>query len=353
MATSTPLEIVQSYVDLLIMQYLNKTNASATTRLLSSPPIMPQTTVQEILFTPPPTSGSFVLSYGGESSASISWDSDAAAIQVILRALTGLSAVTVTGTILSSLSVTFTNVAAPGDLLVLVSSTLRTITATTEITIAETDVTLPIAVENGFNLIPGTDLAVGVQLDTLAKYVGVTRDGPGFSQPISLSDADFISLIRMGIFKNYSGSSLATIQQFLFEFFPGQIYVFDYANMTMTYIMSQAVGSQELAQLFVTEGILPQPMAVRVSVFYVPTTNLFSFRTYEHESVNGEPFNNYNTYVTTWPWLTYGYLVAIGSTIYYSPLTLYFSFRTYGTPSTLAPFNNYSVYQTIWPFKTY
>lgn len=353
MATNTPIEIVKSYVDLLIMQYLNKPNASGTIQTLSGPPIMPQTSVQEFVFNPPPTSGSFVVSYNGESSASIAWNDDASTIQTILRSITGLSSVTVTGSISTSLVVTFEGVLAPALMFVLMSSTLTSISGDTEVSITETDVTLPVAVQDGFNLVQGTDIAVGNQLDILGKYVGVGRNGSGFTQPITLNDHDYLSLIRMAIFKNSSGSSLATIQSFLNEFFPNQIYVYDYQNMRMTYIISQDVGSQELAQLFVTEGIIPKPMGVGLTVFYVPFTNLFSFRTYQHEVVNGSPFNTYATYNLNWPWLTYGYLVSINSMIYIIPITLFFSFRTYSSPSSLAPFNEYAGYQTIWPWRSY
>lgn len=353
MATQTPIEIVEAYVALLIMQYLNKERASGTIRILSGPGLIPQVSIQELSFMPPPSSGSFIVSYGGVNSAPISWDDEAADVQTILRAVTGLSDVTVTGSFGSRFQVSFDGVAPPADMLILISSTLQTITTTTEITISEIDTTLPIAVQDAFNLVPGTTLAQGDQLNVLGDYVGVARTGPGFAQTITLDDADYTTLIRMGIFKNSSGSSLATIQNFLYEFFPNQIYVFDYANMSMTYIISQAVGSQDLAQMFVTQGLIPKPMGVSLLVFYVPTANLFSFRTYDHPSVNGSPMNDYNDYNTDWPFLDYRYLVSDGSMIIIIPNDFFFSFRTYASPSNLAPLNDYVGYQSAWPFLTY
>lgn len=166
---------------------------------------------------------------------------------------------------------------------------------------------LPVSVQDAFNLIEGTTIAVGDQLDILGKYAGVTRSGQGFFAPITLDDADFISLIRIAIVQNSSGSSLATIQQNLFDFFAGGMLVFDYKDMSMTYYISSTVGSIDLVQLFVTEGLLPRPMAVFVNIIiYAPVIDkFFSFRTYDLPVTNGEPFNDYADYQEDWPWLSY------------------------------------------------
>lgn len=163
---------------------------------------------------------------------------------------------------------------------------------------------LPVAVQNAFEI--GT--AEGVQLDVLGKYAGVTRSGNGFTGPITLNDADFTSLIKVAIIKNNSGSSLYDIQLLLNQFFPGQLFVFDGADMQISYFMSSMVGSQDLAQLFVTEGILPKPMGVELaSLIYLPiVTGLFGFRTYESDGgPNISPFNTYADYQMDRPWLSY------------------------------------------------
>lgn len=309
MADETPLEIVEYYRNLLIMQYAGGPKAAGTIGATVAPIIIPQTSVQEVSFSLVPTSGSFVLSWDDIASASIAWNDSSATIQTKLRAITGLSSVVVTGEISDgSFSVTFTNVSAPAALLVVNSSTLQASAVDVSITIAETDVTLPIAVVNGFNLV-GDEIAVGAQLDVLGKYVGVSRTGPGFVSVITLDDAQYLTLIQMAIIKNAAGSSLSVIQDFVYQFFPGQMFVYDFANMTMNYIISQAIGSQELMQLFITEGLLPKPMAVLIQLYYPPSANLFSFRTYQHEAYNGEPFNNYADYQEDWPWLSYHHLV--------------------------------------------
>lgn len=122
---------------------------------------------------------------------------------------------------------------------------------------------LPLAVQNAFNM-DGT--AVGVQLDILGKYAGVTRNGTSLSGlAITLDDADFFKLIQMSIITNSEGSDLFTIEQLLNNAFPGQIFVFDHKMMRLSYLINTSIGSQDLLQLFITEGLLPKPMGVQLA----------------------------------------------------------------------------------------
>lgn len=165
---------------------------------------------------------------------------------------------------------------------------------------------LPTQVMNAFNL-TGDDVAEGVQLDVLGKYAGVARTGIGFTGSITLDDDEFLSLIQMAIVRNSSGSSLSDISSLLHMFFPGQILPFDYANMHMSYLVSSTVGSQELIQLFVTEGLLPKPMGVTLSlIIYADVIDrFFGFRTYLTAPTNNTPFNSYTDYDMDSPWLSY------------------------------------------------
>ncbi len=165
---------------------------------------------------------------------------------------------------------------------------------------------LPIDVQNAYNML-GDSIAQGVQLDVIGKYVGVTRTGQGFTSQITLSDADFLIFIQMAIISNSASSSLSAIQDFIHQFFAGQVLVFDYQNMHMSYLISSSVGSQDLIQLLVTEGRLPRPMGVSLSVvIYVPIIDtFFGFRTYRLPATNSSPFNSYTDYQTDRPWLSY------------------------------------------------
>ncbi len=302
MTTSTR-ALVAYYADLLILQYIGKARAYATIEATIAPVVMPQTSVQTITFAEAPASGSFVLSYDGVPTAAIDWNDSAASIQTELRTIPGLGDITVAGEIAGLVvTITFTGVTAPAELLELDSSTLNV----DDPVLAETDLILPLAVQNGFNL-TGSEIAVGAQLDVLGKYAGVSRSGLGFTQNITLDDDDFLSLIQMAIAKNSAGSSLYEIQALMHQFFPDQILIFDYQNMRMSYLISTAVGSQDLIQLFVTEGLLPAPMAVQVAlIIYAPIiTDFFGFRTYDAAAYNSSPFNTYADYQMDWPWLSY------------------------------------------------
>lgn len=186
--------------------------------------------------------------------------------------------------------------------------------------IAQTDTTqptLPLLLAQAFNIstIYGSTLAVGVQLDILAKYVGVSRNSTSFAGgAITLSDADLITLIQFGIINNANGSSLSQIQALIHQFFSGEVQVFDYANMYMSYLINSSLGSQNLIQALVNEGLLPAPMGVGVAApIYAPSTvinSFFAFRTYTQAAAsNTSPANTYSSYHTTYPWLTYSYAV--------------------------------------------
>lgn len=162
---------------------------------------------------------------------------------------------------------------------------------------------LPLLVQAAY----AVDTAVGVQLDVLGKYVGVSRNTYDFSGPISLSDTDFRVLIRLAITNNNSGSSLYDIQNVIHIFFASALQVFDYANMQMDYFFDTSIGSNHLAEVFVKQKLLPKPMGVQLgSLIYVPNvTNIFGFRTYVLAQMNISPFNSYSTYHTDWTWISY------------------------------------------------
>lgn len=292
----------QYYPGLLIIEYATKPKAYGMVRTNTVPFLMPQVSVQEIEFLVPPSSGSFKLSYDGVVTSTLNWNSSAGAVQTALRAIPGLEDVVVTGSSAGSFIITFEGVSAPAYILEVVDSTLDN-----PATVTETDLIIPLAVQNAFNLI-GNDTAVGVQLDVLGKYMGVSRTSRGvFGQVVVLNDLDFLMLIRFAILINTAQSDLATIQTLVHQIFPGQMQVFDYQDMRMSYIISSVIGSQDLIQAVLSEGLLPRPMAVQISsVIYVPDiASVFGFSTYEQPAYNTTPFNDYADYHTDWRWLTY------------------------------------------------
>ncbi len=324
----TTIGLVTYYAKLLVRQYSNKPKAVATIETSVVPVIMPQTTVETITFSPVPTAGAFLLTYGdSDSFITVNWNDSAATIQAALRMLPpetvsggdaataeftdvisggnadttifqnllnggnaygfNLSQIMVTGSIASgTLTITFFGIVPPAGLLDVLSSTLTNGSTSILPIVTETDLTLPLAVQAGYQ-VTGSP-ATGVQLDVLAKYAGVTRTGYGFTAQITLDDADFLSLIQMAIIKNNSGSSLATIQALLFQFFPLTVTVVDYANMNMAFYISSAVASEDLVELFVTENVLPVPMAVGYSVISYDALNAFGFEGSVHSGGFGD-----------------------------------------------------------------
>lgn len=168
---------------------------------------------------------------------------------------------------------------------------------------------LPVSVQDAFNL----DSAVGVQLDVIGKYAGVTRNGYTFDGPVTLNDSDFRLLIKIAIVQNSAGSSLYDIQSLLNIFFPGTLFIFDHKNMVIDYFFDSNEGSVELVEFFVKQGSLPKPMGVRIgSVIFAPDlTHFFGFRTYSVPAYNVVPFNSYDDFRTDWFFLSYADSVSL------------------------------------------
>lgn len=151
------------------------------------------------------------------------------------------------------------------------------------------------------------DTAVGVQLDVLAKYAGVSRLAKTFTTTIVLTDDELRFMIKMKIVQNNSGSSLYDIQYLLVNYLDGALKVFDFKNMALSYYFDSAFGSEQLAEAFVEQGLLPKPMGVQLAslIYIADLDNIFGFRTYDLPAVDVSGFNTYDDYETDRPWLSY------------------------------------------------
>ena len=195
------------------------------------------------------------------------------------------------------------------QLLIIFNNSLLSSGISPIITITETDLILPLAVQNCFDL----NNAIGVQLDILGKYAGVTRTINTPTQTINLNDADFTTLIKFAIVQNNSGSSLATIEQNLNIFFAGNFTVTDYKNMNMSYIFSQSIGSTNLFSALIQENLIPKPMGVGYSVLVPPVVDAyFGYSLYEEGAVNPvvKPYNTYESVNTGWLYLDYNNFIS-------------------------------------------
>lgn len=314
---TTTTELKQYYADLLTLQYKGKPRAYETVKAVVQPLLMPQTSEITITLSKIPLTGSFDLRYGAASvtTINVAYSATASSIQANLRTLSGLSAVTVSGSPAEGfITVKMLGVTPVSELLYASNVTMQSIgSVPVTVSILETDKILPLAVQDAFNILPGFTPAVGTQLEVLGKYAGVKRNGRGFSTFLTLSDSDFLLLIKMAIGRNSAQSDLASIDQFLSDFFPGQIFVYDYDNMHLGYFIAPGSISSDLLQAFIGQGLLPKPMGVTISpiIYSVNNELLFGFNTYTTVNPYASPFNSYTNYSQTVTWLTYAYIVVI------------------------------------------
>ncbi len=110
--------------------------------------------------------------------------------------------------------------------------------------------------------------------------------------------------MRAAIDKNKSGSSLYDIDVLLETHFGSSVVVFDYLDMEISYLASTLGPTADVLALFISQGFLPKPMGVGVSITYAPDILFFGFSTYSGDTGLNKPFNNYSS-IQPWPWLTY------------------------------------------------
>lgn len=167
---------------------------------------------------------------------------------------------------------------------------------------------LPVASQNAFDL----ETAIGAQLDVIAKYVGATRYGYDNAGAKTLTDAELRTYIKLCITKNSSQSTLYYIQGYLLSYFEGQIRVYDYKTMRISYLLDSSVISTSFAQFLVQVEALPKPPAVQQSsVISYPDLDWF-FGTSQYPpsgtapiSFNVTPFNLYSSVDPSTHWVSY------------------------------------------------
>lgn len=301
MATESTRELAEYYAKLLILQYVGLPKAFNTILSIVSPILMPQTSAQSIKFSPNPSSGTFVLNYDGVDTAAINWNDNAETITAILQAIPELSQVVVDGSIVDGLNVTFLGLIGIAKLLTVSSNNLN---QEIKITIIETDLILPLAVQNAFDL----ETAVGVQLDILGKYTGAKREIVLKNQTIILSDDEFRVLIKFAIARNNAGTSLANAENIFNQFFPGNFIIFDYKTMYVSFIFGSSIANKNVFLAIIEEGILPIPMAVGYNAIIPPVVGQFfgySFYDEDGEPHGNKPYNDYDDFHEDWIYLTY------------------------------------------------
>lgn len=147
----------------------------------------------------------------------------------------------------------------------------------------------------------------GYQLDVIGKYQGVSRTAYTFTRQITLNDGQFRTLIQLAIIKNTSGSSLQEIDELINNYFGEQLKVFDFGNMRIGYMLESGLANQDLAEVMITQGLLPKPAGVTLSstILFPVLDSFFGYATAKG-GVNpkNRPYNTAGDYQTTWPWVT-------------------------------------------------
>jgi hypothetical protein len=202
---------------------------------------------------------------------------------------------------------------------------------------------LMISVRDGYDL----DTAVGRQLDIIGKYLGedrtitgttFTREYFGFSEygdvsPFDfnpyivygatppdvqyrryeessqslydLNDDEYRQILRFKLVQNYSDASNQDIDDFLDAYFGSSVIFTDRENMTISYIFQDTV--ERLVTIAQSEGLLPRPAGVGLSVSFVPDiNNIYSFSSYGMDAPDfGVGFSEYGV-TPVGSWLEYG-----------------------------------------------
>lgn len=314
--TTATREINKYYAALLPLQYKGRPKARATIEAAVSPIVMHQTSYQEISFDAVPDAGYIFVKTDQASmtAVAINWNSNTATITVALKLLPGYSNIQVKGSPAEkSVKIWLYGLEPLAPLIVIDENTLTAGGDPVGVVVEELNETLPLSVQNGFDVRPGSQTAVGKQLDVLGKYVGANRIGRGFSTFVNLTDDEYLLLIRAAIGRNYAKSSLADIDNFLATFFPDQIFVYDYGNMRLGYFISPGTLSSNLLQTFIGQGLLPKPMGVKIApiIYSLSDELLFGFNSYSKVNQFASGFNSYSDYSSNVTWLTYGYVITL------------------------------------------
>lgn len=142
------------------------------------------------------------------------------------------------------------------------------------------DPILPLAIIPAFNI----QTAVGQQLEFMAESIGGSRYGTNLSgQAVTLNDSDYRLLLQAVQARNYLRATTAEIDSFISRFFSGILRVRDEQEMRMSYTYLATLGTQNWAELFITQKFLPRPLGVEMD--FVIGANFFGCRTY----LNGPP----------------------------------------------------------------
>lgn len=113
--------------------------------------------------------------------------------------------------------------------------------------------------------------------------------------PYTLTDAELKFCINFLIIKNNITSAFKDIKKAIFNFFGNDLLVFDNKNMIIVYFTNKDISN--IIQIALSEDYLPRPIGTGLQVFSVKDPKkLFGYRRYSHTNPNTV---GYRTYTTT------------------------------------------------------
>lgn len=121
-------------------------------------------------------------------------------------------------------------------------------------------------VNNSFDL----NTAIGVQLDTIGKYLDLDRNNDGER----LTDEVYRIALKFRAVQNTSDNTTQSIIDSLFNFFGSDIIMTDGQNMTLTYFVP--ISFSPLISVLVNKNVLPKPMGVGIG-YIIESDDYFSF----------------------------------------------------------------------------
>ena len=110
------------------------------------------------------------------------------------------------------------------------------------------------------------DTAVGVQLDTLGKYVGVDR-----TSLVSQTDNNMRFMIKMKIIQNVSDHSYKSLDDYYKLFFDDQVEIYDNQDMTISLYFPLTI--LDLMMQALNTNSLPRPLGVAIILYAIINPN--------------------------------------------------------------------------------
>jgi hypothetical protein len=127
------------------------------------------------------------------------------------------------------------------------------------------------SVKTGYDV----ETAIGIQLDSLGKIIGLGRNLTDGETTTPLGDIDYRKYLKFKIIKNFSNYSLRSIDTMLYNFFLNKVKCIDNFNMSAKYII---YNDLTLAKILKYENLFPKPMGVQLFIIAAPSsTKAFSF----------------------------------------------------------------------------